>query len=193
MFEDLYKPPPRKPKKNQPEQEEPEKLPEIRGFDPPEPEPEPEQEADPKKSGPKAPRTKVKPPKKSKLGESIIGAEALFEGVIQLRGDLRVDGTLVGDVDTPGSVLVGPNGTLDGNVRAATVYAAGIVRGDVNAHKISVTRTGRILGDLTVVTLNTEDGAIVNGRIILHDGSDDGTPSFSEGKPEQIRSDHRIS
>lgn len=191
MFEDLYKPPPRKPKKDA-AQEQPEPEPEIRGFDPPPPEPEP---AAAKQASKKQTRSKVKPPRQSKLGESLIGFEAVFEGVIQLKGDLRVEGTLVGDVDTPGNVLVGENGTLNGNIRAATVYTAGIVRGDVNARRISVTRTGRILGDLTVVTLNTEDGSVVQGRIILHDGTDadDAAASFKEGQAGQVRSDHRIS
>ncbi len=187
MFEDLYKPPSRKPKKDS--EPEPEPLPEIRGFNP---EPQLQPTPEPKKTKAKPKRSTIKPPKKSKQGESVIGAQALFEGVIQLKGDLRVEGTLVGDVDTPGSVLVGINGTLDGNVRAQTVYSAGIVRGDVYAQRISVTRTGRILGDLIVITLNTEDGSVVQGRIILHDGSDD-VPSFNEGQAGQVRSDHHIS
>jgi len=101
---------------------------------------------------------------------SVIGLDTVFEGTITLKGNLRIDGTFIGNVDTPGHILLTNSGTLDGNVICETVSVSGIVRGDVTARKVTISRTGRVLGDLRVESLATEEGSYVQGKILLETG-----------------------
>jgi cytoskeletal protein CcmA (bactofilin family) len=95
---------------------------------------------------------------------SFIGAEVVITGNISGQGDLHIDGTVQGDV-SGGTVILGPGGTIKGNLVSERANVGGTVEGTVNAGTLVIERTARVTGDLTYQTVQIENGAQVEGRL----------------------------
>ena len=67
--------------------------------------------------------------KNSDAVETIIGAGAVFEGNVSCEGSMKVEGTLKGDVKVDHTLVVGPNGSVTGDINAGGVIIFGEVNG----------------------------------------------------------------
>ncbi len=97
--------------------------------------------------------------------ESIIGAGADFTGTVFARSGIRIEGTLTGDALTESRVVIGETAAVTGDIIAEAVTVGGMVRGNVTARRVSILRTGRLLGDLRLERLSTEEGAFLQGQV----------------------------
>ncbi len=52
---------------------------------------------------------------------TIIGAGVILEGKITCKGNIRVDGVVNGDINANGSVAVGENGEINGEINAEVI------------------------------------------------------------------------
>jgi cytoskeletal protein CcmA (bactofilin family) len=59
-------------------------------------------------------------------------------------------------------------------IRARVVSVAGSVNGNIFADKVEILRTGRIYGDINVVSFISEEGAILRGNVTMRDAGDEG-------------------
>ena len=98
---------------------------------------------------------------------SILGANTRFVGTLKSEGDVQVEDIFVGDIQARGRVSLGKQASLDGDLLCEQAIIAGLVKGDVTARRITVLGTGRILGDLRMEKLMTEEGAFIQGVITL--------------------------
>lgn len=98
--------------------------------------------------------------------EGLIGRTAKVRGRIVGEGDLRVDGTVAGDVVLEGAFTVGATGDVQSNVQATAVEVLGSLEGDVTARGAIVLGSGaRVRGDLRGARIAIEDGATFAGRL----------------------------
>lgn len=104
---------------------------------------------------------------KSQPSQTIVGAGTEIEGTLTSAGHVRLDGTFEGDVTALGNVVIGEAGSLIGDLIGETVAIGGVVRGDVTARKVSILRTGRVLGSLRQEALFTEDGGFFQGMVTM--------------------------
>lgn len=104
--------------------------------------------------------------------ETILGTGTHFEGNLKTEGNVRVHGTFVGDITAYGRIAIGEQGKLDGDLTGESVDVAGHVRGNVVARKVAVLRTGRVIGDLRLEKLQTEEGAFVQGLVTMEEKVD---------------------
>ncbi len=97
--------------------------------------------------------------------ETIIGEKTIFEGVATLETNLRVDGTIKGNIISKSTVIIGKEGKVVGEIKADTIYIAGNIEGNIQAcSKIEFFGTGSLTGDLTTDSLVVADGATFNGK-----------------------------
>ncbi len=97
--------------------------------------------------------------------ETIIGEKTVFEGVATLETNLRVDGTIKGNIVSKSTVIIGKEGKVFGEIEAQNVYIAGYVKGNIKAKaKIEFFGTGSVFGDLFTESLVVADGAKFNGK-----------------------------
>lgn len=97
--------------------------------------------------------------------ETIIGKGTALNGNIASNGNLRVDGTLEGNIETTGHVVIGSSGIITGNISAASLDVAGAVTGNVTTvGNLSIHPTGQLVGDVRVKSLNIADGGVFRGR-----------------------------
>jgi cytoskeletal protein CcmA (bactofilin family) len=103
------------------------------------------------------------------VSQSVLAVGTRFEGTLRADGHVRVDGIFIGNISARGRIAVGEHGKVEGDLVGEAVDVAGTVKGDVVARRISVMRTGRILGDLRLEKLLTEEGGFIQGLVRMEE------------------------
>jgi cytoskeletal protein CcmA (bactofilin family) len=99
---------------------------------------------------------------------TFIDPGAVFEGTLRLREDLRIECEFRGRIDCEGTLVVGPTGCVEGDIRAREVEISGAVVGNVVAPRQLVLRAGaRLHGDVETACLEIEKHAFFNGRTVM--------------------------
>lgn len=101
---------------------------------------------------------------------TIIGKDTDLKGNIRLKKSLRIDGTIVGDVKTSDTIIIGKEGSIEGTVTARNVLMGGTVKGNVIAsEKVFLESSASIEGDITSLQLVVDEGAHFNGKCNMKD------------------------
>jgi cytoskeletal protein CcmA (bactofilin family) len=115
--------------------------------------------------------------------DSIIGHHVYFEGILSSKESVRIDGRVKGKVECEGSVVIGSEGTVEGEILANNVFIAGELTGTATArNRLEITEKGKVYGDITSTKLVVGPGVIFEGkcRMIsqkdIADSSDSLTP-----------------
>jgi cytoskeletal protein CcmA (bactofilin family) len=96
--------------------------------------------------------------------ESLIGANSKFKGDIDIKGTLRVDGTLEGNVNADW-VILGEKACLKGDVTARGIIVGGRVYGNLKAKEIvEIKAKGQVSGDISTGKLTIIEGGVFDGR-----------------------------
>ena len=96
--------------------------------------------------------------------ETILGEGAVFEGNISCEGSMKVEGILKGNVKADHTLVVGPNGSVTGDINAGGVIIFGEVNGKIDARSLEIKSTGRITGEILIETLITEAGGVMRAK-----------------------------
>lgn len=99
---------------------------------------------------------------------SIISQGTRLEGKIHFDRTTRVHGVLVGEVHSNGhggKLILSETSVVEGNIIADTVLIDGFVRGNIQTHgKVTISRTGRVIGDISTPKLELEFGGYFEGK-----------------------------
>jgi len=88
-----------------------------------------------------------------------------LKGIVESKGDIRIDGQLEGTLDCKGRVVIGPEAKVKGSIHCNNAEILGSVEGDVIAvDLLSLKSSAFILGNLTMGKLSVEPGARFNGQ-----------------------------
>jgi cytoskeletal protein CcmA (bactofilin family) len=95
-----------------------------------------------------------------------LGPGTSFDGVLSFDGTLRVDGQLAGSIRaSTGALVVGPQARLRAQIEVAELVLAGVLVGDVVAHRrVELLPGAELEGNITSPLLAIADG----GRIVGH-------------------------
>ena len=105
-------------------------------------------------------------PKAAPAGDvpSIISADMKVVGNLHSSGDIQIDGTVEGDINSP-TLTVGENAHIIGSITAESVNVCGQVTGQVSAASVRIARTANVQGDINYKTLAIEEKAVLDGQI----------------------------
>lgn len=96
---------------------------------------------------------------------TIIGAGTVITGNIASKGDIRIDGTLVGNLTAKARILIGPEGSVDGDIEGMQADILGKVIGDVRVKDLLNLRGKALLeGNIYTGKLQIEPTATFNGQ-----------------------------
>ncbi|CAN5646479.1 hypothetical protein BH11BAC5_BH11BAC5_02970 [soil metagenome] len=96
---------------------------------------------------------------------TIIGAGTTINGNIESTGDIRIDGTLIGNLTSKAKVLVGADGVIEGAIKGKNADVLGRVSGQMDIKEILQLRGKCIIdGDIFAGKLEVEPTATFNGR-----------------------------
>ncbi len=93
-----------------------------------------------------------------------IGAGTIVTGDIQSKGDIRVDGTLKGSINTSGKVVLGNEGVVEGDVVCNSADISGNIKAKITVSQLlSLKSTAKLNGDIVTNKLSIEPGATFTG------------------------------
>lgn len=97
--------------------------------------------------------------------ETVIGANTRFIGTLTSDGNIRIDGSVEGDVEVLGNLIIGETGRVIASIKAQNVHISGAVKGEVTAlEKLEISPTGKVWGDITTAALHIEPGGLFRGQ-----------------------------
>lgn len=96
--------------------------------------------------------------------DTLIGEKSKVEGNIKSEASLRIEGTVFGNIDCGGDVIVGKDGVVESDITARNVTAAGKIHGSVEAQGLlSILPSGEVQGNIKVKSLSIAEGGIFLG------------------------------
>ena len=98
----------------------------------------------------------------------MLGPRDRLIGELYIEGNLRVSGTLEGQIEATGDVDVTEAATVKASVAGREVNVSGQVNGAVVASKkLVIGRSGSVVGDVRVQRLVMKDGATLSGKVSM--------------------------
>ncbi len=104
---------------------------------------------------------------------SVVGSDLVFAGDITSGDSLRFEGTLKGNINITGNLIIGRNALVTGDIRAGSVHVIGIVDGNIHCEQLKILSTGKITGDAYVSSIVIDEGAIFIGKCKTKSDSDE--------------------
>ncbi|MBN2586519.1 MAG: polymer-forming cytoskeletal protein [Candidatus Fermentibacteraceae bacterium] len=105
--------------------------------------------------------------------DSILGSGSFCKGSVKVDGGLRVDGTVDGEVVVSGTLTVGREGVITGDVTVNQAVVGGKIQGTVRAEQQLELHSGsRVEGDIFTRSLVIEDGVFFEGSCKMSRGND---------------------
>jgi len=118
---------------------------------------------------------------------NLISTGTDITGDIKSNGDIRIDGSLTGNLNTKGKVVIGPTGKVKGEVICKNSEVAGIIEGKIIVGQLlNLKASSRITGDIVTVKLSIEPGALFSGNCKMSETENNGgTGIIREKEPEK--------
>lgn len=89
-------------------------------------------------------------------------------GEIISKADFRLDGTLVGNYSSPGKLVIGPTGSVQGEIKCKNVDIEGHFSGKLEVVELlSIKSKAVIKGDVVVGKLAVEPGAVFEATCVM--------------------------
>jgi cytoskeletal protein CcmA (bactofilin family) len=108
-------------------------------------------------------------------------------GDIKSNGDIRIDGSLTGNLNTKGKVVIGPTGKVKGEVICKNSEVSGIIEGKIIVGQLlNLKASSKIHGDIATLKLSIEPGAVFSGNCKMSDNDNNAGPgTIKEKEPEK--------
>lgn len=94
---------------------------------------------------------------------SIISTDMKIVGDLTSEGEIQVDGTVEGDIQSK-HLLIGEPAHITGEIVAEVVEIYGTVHGQIKATAVSLAKTAHVVGDILHENLSIEKGAFLEGH-----------------------------
>lgn len=100
---------------------------------------------------------------------SIIGTDMVIDGNITAKEAVRVEGSVSGDVETEGALIISSSGSVKGNVKGSSIIIGGSLEGDLcSGGRTEVSSTGRVIGNIRTKSLIVDENAVFQGQCIMN-------------------------
>jgi cytoskeletal protein CcmA (bactofilin family) len=123
---------------------------------------------------------------------SLIGSGTSLKGDITSSGDLRIDGTLVGNIICSAKVIIGANGVVEGDVSGLTADIMGKVSGTIKVKELLQLKSNcQVNGNIHSAKLQIEPAANFNGQChMIHEAPVTTTSSKSGSSASSVKEDY---
>lgn len=92
--------------------------------------------------------------------KAFLDSQSSLQGNLSMNHSGRVDGSLVGNIRSQSTLIVGDGGEVIGNIYAQDVIICGYVSGNIySENKIFLSKTAKIKGELSCQQVIVEQGA----------------------------------
>lgn len=97
--------------------------------------------------------------------KNVLNSDVEIKGTLKFAGELTFDGKLDGDITSEGTLNVGDNAVVKGNLNVNSVVLRGKINGNVTAReKIEIKAKTELFGDIRAPKLVIEEGVTFVGK-----------------------------
>ena len=97
-----------------------------------------------------------------------IGDGTSIQGDINSNGDIRIDGSIEGSVTCKGKMILGPSGTIKGDVTCANAEVSGNIKGNIKISELLNLKASSVVnGEISTGKLSIEPGANFTGTCVM--------------------------
>ena len=102
---------------------------------------------------------------------TLIAADTNIDGNVRFSGELYMNGAVRGDIESgnesQGTLVIGDEGSVTGEIRVASAAIGGSVEGDIHVGvRLELFKSARICGDVHYKLIEVQNGAIIDGRMV---------------------------
>ena len=99
---------------------------------------------------------------------NVLAAGTTLTGKIETESDFRLDGRIEGEINCKGKIVIGPKGSVKGNITSVNAEIFGNIEGSVKVRERLILKSSSdIKGDIFIQTLEIEPGAKLNGSCTM--------------------------
>ena len=99
---------------------------------------------------------------------NVLASGTILTGKIETESDFRLDGRIEGEIICKGKIVIGPKGSVKGNITTVNAEVFGNIEGSVKVRERLVLKASAdIKGDIFIQTLEIEPGAKLNGSCTM--------------------------
>lgn len=114
---------------------------------------------------------------------NILNAGTRITGDLISEGDLRVDGSVKGNLEVKTKLVLGISCNVEGNIKALNCDVSGNVTGDIAVTELlTIKASAKVRGDISCGKLVIEAGAEFNGRSAMSTGLANGLGDYKTGR-----------
>ena len=95
-----------------------------------------------------------------------------MKGTVTSESDIRIDGKLIGDLQCATKMIIGPTGTIEGDVQCENALIEGAFSGTLKVRStLHIKENAKIEGDIKTDKLIVDQGAVFNVTCNMSTGS----------------------
>lgn len=99
---------------------------------------------------------------------AFLGAGTIYNGQLSFVGSVRIDGQFTGEITSEGTLILGKEAKVEGNINVCNLVLSGNLHGTVVVTgKTILHKTANLAGDLITRSLIIEEGAMLQGTISM--------------------------
>ena len=104
---------------------------------------------------------------------AFLGAGTVYQGKLNFLGAVRIDGQFIGEIRSEGTLILGKDAQVQGQIQVNQLILSGHISGDVVVTgKTIMHKTAGLHGNLTTKNLIMEEGALLQGTIVMEHTED---------------------
>ncbi len=108
-----------------------------------------------------------------------------LKGELEFSNSFRVDGRIEGIIRSRAELVVGEDGTVEGEIDVARCLIGGQVKGTVKAsEKVVLHASARVWGEIHAPAVVMEDGAFLEGKVDMDAGGKTAGAGKKESAPK---------
>ncbi len=115
----------------------------------------------------------AKTPEMNLASVNLVAKSTSVKGDIITESDIRVDGSLTGNLKTGGRLIIGQGGAINGEVVCKAAEIEGSLTGKIDVQELlSLKATAKYEGEIKTAKLLIEPGAVFSGTCSMKQGKD---------------------
>ena len=101
---------------------------------------------------------------------AFLGTGTVYEGELHFQGSVRIDGVYTGQIQSEGTLIVGKDAVINGELEVGELLLSGKFTGEIRAsRRVVIHRAGQVEGTVHTPALVMEEGGIMQGHVNMQD------------------------
>lgn len=114
--------------------------------------------------------------------KNVLASDVEIKGNLKFNGEMAFDGKLDGEIHSDGTLNLGENAVINGNIGVNSVVVRGKITGNITAKdKIDIKAKTELFGDIRASKLSIEEGVTYVGKTEVNPNKTMPTPPPARG------------